>query len=257
MIVANKRKGKKLFLRQALGMALGLLLLQAQPVGAHHDEHGHHEKRSGHNSHHSHGHDDGHGHDHGHGHGTGLGAHVHGLAEINLIVEGSLLVIDMVSPGFNKVGFEHQPRTGEQRQAIREAKELLAEGEKLFALPPAAHCRQVRAKIGSDFDLDHRHEHGHGDSHEHGDHSHDHQHGHGDHGHDHHHGHGHKHDHDHDHADFTGLWEFHCERPERLDRIDFRLFEHFPGTERIRVQAVTPAGQVGADLRPQNPRLTL
>lgn len=251
MIGANKRKGKKLFLRQALGLAVGLLLLQAQPVGAHHDEHSHHEKRSGHNSHHSHGHDDGHGHGHGHdhGHGTGLGAHVHGLAEINLIVEGSLLIIDMVSPGFNKVGFEHQPRTGEQRQAIREAKELLAEGEELFALPPAAHCRLVRAEIGSDFDLDHRHEHG--------DHSHDHQHGHGDHGHDHHHGHGHKHDHDHDHADFTGLWEFHCERPERLDRIDFRLFEHFPGTERIRVQAVTPAGQVGADLRPQNPRLTL
>ncbi|ADH84785.1 DUF2796 domain-containing protein [Desulfurivibrio alkaliphilus] len=251
MLVANKRKGKKLFLRQMLGLAVGLLLLQAQPVVAHNDAQGHHEKPPGH-SHHTHDHDS-HGHDHGHDHdhGSGLGAHVHGLAEINLIAEDSLLIIDMVSPGFNLVGFEHQPRTHEQRQAIREAKDLLAQGEKLFALPPAARCRLVRAEIGSDFDLDHQHGHGHGDSHEHEE-----RHGHGDpHGHDHQHGHEHKHNHD--HAEFTGLWEFHCERPELLNRIDFRLFEYFPGTERIRVQAVTPAGQVGADLRPQNSRLNL
>ncbi|MDF1614146.1 DUF2796 domain-containing protein [Desulfurivibrio dismutans] len=175
-------------------------------------------------------------HDHDHQLHSGHGAHVHGRAEINLIVEETMLVIDLLSPAMNLVGFEHQPRNHEQRAAIKAAKELLSDGKKLFALPATAHCRQVKAEISSDFDLEHSHEH----RHDHG-HQQDHEPAH----------------HDHDHADFTGLWEFHCEQPASLTYIDFRLFEHFPATQRLRIQAITPAGQTGAELRPQNARLDL
>lgn len=75
------------------------------------------------------------------------------------------------------------------------------------------------------------------------------------------HGHDHAHDQDHaqdlGHADFTAHWRFHCENPQRLDHIDIRLFQAFPATQRIRVQAITPKGQIGVELSPASARLHL
>lgn len=37
------------------------------------------------------------------------GAHEHGVAQLNLVLEGEKLLIELASPGVNIVGFEHAP----------------------------------------------------------------------------------------------------------------------------------------------------
>ena len=62
-------------------------------------------------------------------------AHEHGVAHMNVAFEGNELYIEFISPAANIVGFEHQPRTQEQKAAVKAAIKKLEAGEKLFALP--------------------------------------------------------------------------------------------------------------------------
>ena len=79
-------------------------------------------------------------------------AHVHGIATLNLAMEGDKLEIEFVSPAGNIVGFEHEAVTAAERRAIRDAIEQLMKGNELFDLPPAAGCSLHVAEV----------EHGHG-----------------------------------------------------------------------------------------------
>jgi len=63
-------------------------------------------------------------------------AHEHGVAHLNVAIEGNRLYIEFSSPAANFVGFEHRPRTQDQKGAIQAAIEGLKEGDKLFVLPP-------------------------------------------------------------------------------------------------------------------------
>jgi len=191
----------------------------------------------------------------------GHGAHVHGIATLNVAVDGSQLLIELDSPAMNIVGFEHPPRTEEQREAVDQAKELLADAERLFLPSPAAQCTLARADVL--LDLGER-ESGAGDAadgaHDHGD------------GHEHEHEHEHdndndkEHEHEHDahhgsdgavHADGHGDYAFDCARPERLTELDVRVFARLPGIEQLRVQVITAQGQYGAELTPDNHLLEL
>ncbi|MDQ2076217.1 DUF2796 domain-containing protein [Marinimicrobium sp. ABcell2] len=88
-------------------------------------------------------HADDHDHDHHHSHEPRRqhGAHVHGRGEINLVLEGNRLDVELVLPGVDVVGFESAPSTGRQHQAIQEAETLLNTAEKVLLLPPEAECR--------------------------------------------------------------------------------------------------------------------
>ena len=55
-------------------------------------------------------------------------AHVHGIATLNLAMEGDKLEIEFVSPAGNIVGFEHEAVTAAERRAIRDAIEQLMKG---------------------------------------------------------------------------------------------------------------------------------
>lgn len=167
-------------------------------------------------------HDGKHGH-HGHGHG----AHEHGVAELTIAVDGALLQIELETPAMNLIGFEHRPRTDAQREALDSAVETLRDGALLFAFEPAgARCAQRRATVLSSLLADDEDDEAH---HEDG------------------------HDHD-DHADIFAAWGFEC-AGAALAGIDLRgLFSRFPGTERLRVQAVTGQGQTARELTPASSR---
>lgn len=239
------------------------LALSAAPATAHR----HHDQQDDHGQPPDHAAHDG-GHDAGHdiGHGE-YGAHLHGLAELNLIIEGSDLEIELTSPAMNKVGFEYQPRNREQQEAVTAALATLRDGNAIFALPPAAACRQLKAEVGTDLegpataaDHDgghgHDHSHDHNQSHEKQQHDHEGQHDHDDghdkprHGHESDHGSHYDHVYTTGHADFTAHWHFRCDQPQQLKRIEVLLFQAFPATHRIQVQAITPQGQLGAELTP-------
>ncbi|MCF7994732.1 MAG: DUF2796 domain-containing protein, partial [Chromatiaceae bacterium] len=45
------------------------------------------------------------------------GAHVHGVGQLNVAVDGSALLVELISPAMDLVGFEHAPRNEAQRTA--------------------------------------------------------------------------------------------------------------------------------------------
>ncbi len=195
-------------------------------------------------------------------------AHVHGIATLNLAIEGDELEIEFVSPADNIVGFEHEASTSAERDAIKAAIAKLENATALFDLPAAAGCKLHEAEVRHTHD-----EHDEHDDHGHDDHGHeakhdDHEHGHDDHGHDDH-GHEAKHDdhghddhgHDHDeaegeHSEFLAHYHFDC-NGSQIASIGLRLFEQWPRIEAIHLQALTPGGQVGGDIEADDPVIRL
>ena len=49
---------------------------------------------------------------------SSLEAHIHGEAKLNIVFEGPELFIELKSPSYNLVGFEHAPRTKNPSIAI-------------------------------------------------------------------------------------------------------------------------------------------
>ncbi len=194
------------------------------------------------------------------------GAHVHGVGHLNIAVDGDLLLIELISPAMDLLGFEHAPRTETQRQTIEATRAQLQAPEQLFTPTPAAGC--VASVIELDLDLDepigeppasdapaHEQAHGHDHEHEHGD-RHEQEHGHG-HGHEHEREHGDRHAHgDHEaHADVYASYAFDCRQPQKLTELELGFFEAFPGARRLRVQLLTETRQDAFELTPSDRRL--
>lgn len=196
-----------------------------------------------HNHNHDHNHDHGHSHDHSHDHHA-LDSHVHGMANLDVVLEGSMLLVSLKAPAADLVGFEHQAKTDEQRGQVYDMLGKMELPEILWSLPVAAEC--VRQDVQVEHDLleaAHDHDHKHNHDHKHG---HDHKH---DHGHKHDHDHDHDHDHhDHAHSDVLVDYHYECAHPEHLDTVRVNLFDAFPSLHDIQVQLITEGGQKGQTL---------
>lgn len=159
------------------------------------------------------------------------GAHVHGVGELNVVVENTRLQIELDGPAVNLLGFEHAPNTREQRETLRRTLARLKQGAELYVMPASAACRQVDVNVHTALD---EHERPHGDDTHHSDHDEDHSHEHG------------------EHTDIEAMWHFTCTQPEALDSIRIRLFDAFPMMQRLQVQFITPDHQGGIELTPSN-----
>jgi hypothetical protein len=73
--------------------------------------------------------------------------HEHGKVTINAALDGTQLVIELDSPAINVVGFEHVPRSDDERAAVTAAAKLLANGRTLFTLPKEARCQFEKADL--------------------------------------------------------------------------------------------------------------
>lgn len=171
-------------------------------------------------------------------------AHEHGVAHMNVAFEGNELYIELISPAANIVGFEHQPRTQEQKAAVKAAIKKLEAGEKLFSLPSGVGGRLVKSKVHTDINNDSGHESDETKSYEHDvmsrdagneaeKHSHE-EHQHGD-------------EHEH-HSEFKAEYHFMCRKPEKLVYIDVMLFSVFSGIENIEVQLLAGTKQTAFEL---------
>lgn len=155
-------------------------------------------------------------------------AHVHGVAELNVALDGDTLLIELISPAMNLVGFEHAPRTADERAALQHAHEALEDGEALFVANQEAACELHNTRIsfsaevpsqmssdaetqpntpGQDTPLS-----------------------------------------DSGHRDLHAGYGFTCHRPAALERLTVDLFRAFPGTERLRVQLIAPDLQTTREL---------
>jgi hypothetical protein len=164
-----------------------------------------------------------------------LGAHVHGHGRLNIAVEGKTVSMELEVPGADIVGFEHEPSTAEQRDAIGEAKAKLANGLALFVLPEKAGCelQEVKVSIEGGHEEDH-------DEDKHGAAS------------------GHEHEEDeHDHSEFHVTYSLGCTSPSRLTSMTFEYFKAFSGAQELDVSVVTPKGQASHEVKRDNPSLNL
>jgi len=172
-------------------------------------------------------------------------AHEHGVAYLNVAIEGNNLYIEFSSPAANIVGFEHPPRTQSQKDAVKTAKQRLKEGDKLFILSPESRSRLLMSRVETDIDhkADHKtkseHDHEQNEPHR------------GDEPSDKEPRNAVKHAQEH-HSEFEATYQFVLKDPNRLSRIDVNLFKAFPGIEHIELQLVTEKRQTAQELTPTN-----
>ena len=168
-------------------------------------------------------------------------AHEHGHWQLNAAVEDGRVMIELVAPGADVAGFEHEARTADEKARVWKAKEKLKAGGDLIVLPAAAGCSLAKAHAdlaGIDHD------------------------GHDDHK-DHHHKDDHKDDHHKDghqaaaHNEYHAEYVFTCTDIARLDTIGVTIFDAFPTTEEVEATVLTAKGQRAAELDRNNTVISL
>ncbi|EKQ5873758.1 DUF2796 domain-containing protein [Pseudomonas aeruginosa] len=175
-------------------------------------------------------HDD---HDHDHAHGS-LGKHEHGVAQLNVALDGKTLELELDSPAMNLVGFEHAASTDADKAAVAKARAQLEKPLELFALPVTAGCSVASQELRSPLFGDKAPAHAHKEKA------------------------GHEHEHEHGHANIHAHYQLSCEKPELLKLLTLaEFFKRFPATQKIQVQLIGPDGQKGADLAPASAELKL
>ncbi|MBZ6074048.1 MULTISPECIES: DUF2796 domain-containing protein [Aeromonas] len=160
---------------------------------------------------------------------AGHGAHEHGHGQLNLVLDGDQLMLELTAPAADLIGFEHAPRNDTEKARMDQALARLKSAEGLFVLTPAAGCTLTGQQVQA--------------GHEEHDHDAD----------------DHDHDHDHDaadhhegHADMGATYTFTCQQPAALKGIEASLFTLYPSLEKLTVQGLIPGGQVAGELTPGN-----
>ena len=162
------------------------------------------------------------------------GAHVHGLATLEVAIDGAAVQISLDSPLDNLLGFERAPRNEKERQSVKAMALKLHQADTLFVFTPAAQCRLESARLESAVlapallapasDFVQSSDTAKADSSD-------------------------------VHAELAATWHFQCAVPQALQGIDVRLFQQFSGLKRIDAAVAGPKGQSSAKLSPKSTRL--
>lgn len=144
--------------------------------------------------------------------GAAEGAHEHGVATLQIVVDGNALQANLEIPAHDVVGFEHAPSTPAQRATVEAALAQLQEAGRVLAPTPDAGCvvatTQVEAAPGRDAvepQITHAQD-------------------------------------EETHAEFRLAWTLRCAQPAALDGATTDLFTLLPDLEQLRVQVMGPKG---------------
>lgn len=137
-------------------------------------------------------------------------AHVHGVAKLEVTVEGAEINLHLESPLEGVLGFEHAPGNDKERAIVARMRKTMANGGALFAPTTAAQCKFVEVKLEAPtLDAEPA---GKPDAHE-------------------------------EHGDLDADFRFTCAQPAKLTGMEVRLFEAFPKLQRVDAQVVSGKGQ--------------
>lgn len=160
---------------------------------------------------------------HEHSEHASLAAHAHGMAQLNVALDGSLLELELESPAINLLGFEHAASSPADRARIASARSQLEQPQALFGLDSGA-CSLSSTELQSPLFGPESHE---------------------------------EHEDAGEHSEIHAHYRFACAQADAVQQLDLsELFKRFPATLNIQVQLLGPNGQQGAELTPDNPRLT-
>lgn len=156
------------------------------------------------------------------------GSHQHGHAQLQMAVDGEHVDVFLVSPAANLVGFEHAPRTNEQRQQVQQLRTWAAGTPMVNTVAGTCTVRQADVHTAWPPSEDmHHHEHDHGHSHE---------------------------QQEQGHADLEISQMLDCPGLSAETELEAMLMAQFPAMEQLDVQWVGPQGQGGARLTPEQIR---
>lgn len=154
-------------------------------------------------------------------------AHQHGVAKLDVAVDGQRLTLGLDSPLDNLLGFERAPRTPAERQKVQAMADALKDAARVFTPDAAAGCTALPTELtapvvglaaaaatGTAAPAD-------------------------------------------GHADLDATFSFDCRAPDALRTIEVGLFKAFPGFKRLEVQIATPRGQARRSLTPAATRIAL
>ncbi len=164
-----------------------------------------------------------------------LDSHEHGVGELNIAMDGSIVAMEFHAPGADIVAFEYAPESEEDRAAVDAAVAMLARPLELFVIPAAAACSVTlaSAELESDEEQEEHRE------------DHDDQ------------------DNEKKHAGEAGHTEFHaeymltCGSPDALTEISFDYFEVFENAQELEVQIVSASGARAFEVERDDPTLDL
>jgi len=166
-------------------------------------------------------------------------AHEHGVAEMNIALIAKEIQIEISTPAYNVIGFEHKPKNKDQEEVVHKAMETLKKPATLFAFKGAT-CAVEHVDVDSPFSDAHNKE---KDKHAHE-----------------HHDHGEKkgaHDED-SHSEFAMEYHFDCDASGKPVTIDAsQLFVTFPNFSKIRVQWLSSSKQGSTELTSKNKKLSI
>lgn len=191
-----------------------------------------------------------------------LDAHVHGLSELTIAMEGDRLDIQFESPAMNLVGFEYKATSNKDIATVKNTESLLSQPDTLFVFS-GADCQLTKTSADASalYEEDHHHSQTHKDHDYHREHNnHDDHDDHGNHedhdGHDNHKGHEDHDDHK-SHSEIVANYSYSCKNLSNLSSIKVALFEHFSGIHKINAMWVTDSKQGSATLSASNPTVIL
>lgn len=145
--------------------------------------------------------------------------HSHGDAELAVVLEKSVVTIELDSPIYNILGFEHAPETEGQKTTLKQAEQQLGRGEALFTFNDQAKCTSLsKAMTVNLFETDtHEENQGHHED---------------------------ENTHDEDtHEDVVLVYEFKCQNTAKLSNVTINLFEFFKELSEVDVTFLGPATQ--------------
>jgi hypothetical protein len=145
-------------------------------------------------------------------------AHVHGDGALNIAIDATDLQLELKVPGANVVGFEHAPKTAEQRERLSKAMTRLAAPANWLRIQPAGVCELEHMSIEllgerrTDEDKDahsatHREDDGHGHAKHGGESKHEHA----------------KHEEESEHAELHAEYHFHCSTSAQPAALEVQL----------------------------------
>lgn len=140
--------------------------------------------------------------------GAAEGAHEHGVATLQIVVDGETLRAMLEIPAHDVVGFEHAPATPAERASVDAALARLQKVGRVIAPTPDAGCTLTATQVDS------------APGHHDGSPAHA----------------------DEAHADFRLGYTLRCARPGALGAATTSLFSLLPDLEHLRVQVIGPLG---------------
>ena len=163
-----------------------------------------------------------------------LGAHVHGVASLNIAVDEKTMTLDFSGPLDNLIGFEHVPRDAKQKAAVKKMVDDLNKAEQFFIPTADAQCvlqsvkldsLVLESKIPPEKKSDKKDE-------------------------------SQQHEQERGHADIDGEFVFACKQIGKLHDLEVKLFDTYPNLHQLKVEVATLKKQSSAQLTPEQRRVS-